>query len=113
MNEPNWWKILNIEASEFERSKYAGLDPGKFRLKDLNLLRKVMPGVYESAAEEVKEGNEYITQNGKRFGKTRLGRKIGSIPLYDAALHPELMHDPKAQDRYWQDHPEMKAARPK
>ena len=111
---PTWWKVLNIEDTKFERSQFASdAGPGKFRLKDLDLLRKVAPSIYEAATQEVREDNEYIAQEGKKFQKLRIGRKLGSIPLLDAGLNPELMHDKKAQDRYWENHPEMRAARPK
>ena len=109
---PDWFKLLNVDASQFERSKYAGEQAGKFRIKDLGLLRRVAPKVYQAAAEEVKEGNEFIAQHDKRFGKVKLGRKLGSIPAWDAALRPELLTDPKAQDKYFQDHPEFRAQRP-
>lgn len=107
---PAWWQILNLEASQFEKSRYAdeNAEKEKFRLKDLGVMRQLSPGVYEAVAQEVKEHNEYVFQNGKRFNKYKLGKKIGSIPLQDAGLQPELMHDHKAQDKYFQDHPEMK-----
>lgn len=108
MNEPLWWATLNIDAAEFERSKYAGLTPGKFRLKDLGVMRKLAPGIYESAAEEVKEYSDFLAYSDKNVKKVRLGRKLGSIPLVDAGLNPELMHDPKAQDKYFKLHPELK-----
>lgn len=111
-NIPDWWKILNIEDTEFERSKYAKSSvsgKGAFRIKDLNILRKILPDVYEAAAEEVKEFNTFHRLNGNTFDKVKLGRKLGSISLWDAALQPELFNDSKAQDKYWKDHPEFKA----
>lgn len=100
---PLWWKVINIEDNQFERSKYADKSgESKFRIKDLTWLRKLAPSVYESAAGEVKEYNEYVAQeSGNKFKKYKLGKKIGSIPIWDAALHPELMHDKAAQNRYW------------
>ena len=112
MNIPDWWLVLNIDDKEFERSKYAKesfSDKGAFRLKNLNVLRKVIPGVYEAAVEEVKEFNEYHRLNGNSFDKVKLGKKVGSIPTWDAALHPELLNDKKAQDKYFQEHQEMRA----
>ena len=82
---------------------------GKFRLKNLNILRKIAPYLYEAAAEEVKEFNTFHRLNGNTFDKVKLGRKIGSIPLVDMVLHPELQSDKKAQDKYWKEHPELKA----
>ena len=107
---PTWWKILNLEDTQFERSRYAdeAAEREKFRLKDIGVMRKVAPGVYEAAAQEVKEHNDYVFQHGQRFNKYKLGKKVGSIPLLDAGLHPELMHDQKAQDKYFQEHPEFK-----
>ena len=107
---PTWWAVLNLDENRFEKSRYAdaGAEREKFRLKDLDVMRKIAPGVYESAAQEVKEHNDYVFQHGKRFNKYKLGKKVGSIPLWDASLHPELMHDKKAQEKYWQAHPEMK-----
>lgn len=108
---PDWFKVLNLEAGLFERSKLLADNPdskGKFRLKDLNVLREVAPRTYEVAAQEVKEYNDALFETKGQVRKYKLGRKIGSIPMLDAALHPELMNDPKAQDRYFQEHPEMK-----
>jgi hypothetical protein len=47
--------------------------------------------------------------HGNAAKKYKLGKKIGSIPLIDTALHPELATDKKAQERYWKQHPELKA----
>lgn len=107
---PTWFKVLNLEASQFEKSRYAsyGADEEKFRLKDIGVLRKIAPGVYESAAGEVKEYNDYVSAEGSKINRYKIGKKIGSIPLLDAGLHPELMHDKKAQDKYFKDHPEMR-----
>ena len=94
----------------FEKSAHA--DPfgvgKKFRLKDIGVLRRLAPGVYESAAGEVKEHNDYVFAHGGKERKYKLGKKLGSIPLWDASLHPELSHDKRAQEKYWQEHPEMK-----
>lgn len=109
---PTWWKILNLEDNLFEKSQYANpWQAGKFRLKDLGVLRKIAPGLYESTVQEVREDNSYLTQDGKNFKNTALGKKIGSIPLLDVGLHPELASDPKAQEKYWQEHPEYRAAK--
>jgi len=102
---PLWWRVLNLDAANFEKSVYAG---DKFRLKDLGLMRKIAPKVYDAAAQEVKEHNDYVFQEGKKFNKYRLGKKIGSIPMWDVALHPELMTDKDAQEKYWQQHPELR-----
>lgn len=108
---PAWAKILNIDASKWERSKYAGesVNPeGKHRLKDLALLREVAPGVYQAAAEEVKEYSDALFETKGQFRKYKLGRKLGSIPMMDMALHPELGFDRAAQDKYFAEHPELK-----
>ena len=110
---PLWWKVLNLDDRNFERSRAAGDSHdgnGKFRLKDLGLMRKLAPGLYESAAQEVKEYNDYVFENRGVLKKYKLGRKIGSIPIYDAALHPELINDEAARKKYWEQHPEMKSA---
>lgn len=108
---PLWYKILNLDDSKFEKSEYA--DPNgsrsKFRLKDLSVMRKLAPHLYEAAAEDIKEHNEMVAAHGNRVKKYKLGKKIGSIPLIDAALHPELTHDVKAQKRYWEQNPQLKA----
>lgn len=105
---PTWQKLLNVDASNFEKSKYAADGQEKFRLKDLNLLREIAPGIYESAAGEVKEYNDAMFETRGTLRKYKLGRKLGSIPTIDMALHPELAWDKKAQDKYFQDHPEMR-----
>lgn len=108
---PAWQKILNLDEKHFEKSKYAGdsqSGEGKFRLKDLALLREVAPGTYAAAAEEVKEYSEALFQTKGQIRKYRLGRKLGSIPAFDMALHPELAWDHKAQDKYFSQHPELK-----
>ena len=108
---PAWQKILNIDASRFERSRYAGQaqsPEGKHRLKDLNILREIAPNTYQSAAEEVKEYSEQLFETRGQFRKYKLGRKLGSIPMLDMALHPELGYDKSAQDKYFKDHPELK-----
>lgn len=108
---PAWQKIINLDTRNFERSKYAGesFSPdGKHRLKDLNLLRQIAPGVYESVAQEVKEYSDGLLETRGKFRKYKLGRKLGSIPLLDMAMHPELGHDRAAQDRYFKEHPEFK-----
>ena len=110
-NIPAWQKIMNIDARNFERSKYAGdswSGEGKHRLKDLNLLREIAPGIYKSAAEEVREYSQQLFETKGQFRKYKLGRKLGSIPMMDMALNPELATDPKAQDKYFKDHPELK-----
>lgn len=107
---PLWWRLLNIPEEQFERSKYAAPtdSKGKFRLKDVNILRKIAPEIYESAAEGVKEYSDALFEHKGNFVKHKLGRKLGSIPLVDVALNPELAYDHKAQDKYFQNHPEMK-----
>jgi len=110
---PVWWRVLNLEDTQFEKSRYADpARPGAFRLKDVGVLRRLAPGVYEAAADDVREFQDYVFQHGASHRKYRLGRKIGSIPLLDAAHNPELLGDRKAQDRYWQDHPEMRVRWP-
>jgi hypothetical protein len=107
---PLWFKVINLDEKHFEKSIYA--DPnaphGKFRLKDPNILRQLAPGVYESAAAQVREHNDTVLLHGSSKKKYKLGKKIGSIPLVEATLRPELMNDPEAQKRYWQQHPELK-----
>lgn len=110
---PVWQKILNLDTKNFERSRYAGesFSPeGRHRLKNLNLLREVAPGVYKSAAEEVKEYSDQLFETRGQLRKYKLGRKIGSIPMMDMALHPELAFDKSAQDKYFKDHPELKTS---
>lgn len=106
---PYWFQIMNLEADLFEKSIYASeIDRPKFRLKNLNILRKLFPGVYESAAEEVKEDNQYYFLDG---GKAAIGKKKGSIPLEDFALHPELRFDPKEREKYWKENPQFRAVK--
>jgi hypothetical protein len=106
---PLWFKLLNIDESHYERSQYA--DPGnpnKFRIKDPAILQKLAPGLYEAAAGDVKEYNDALLANGKSKRKYKIGKKLGSIPLIEAMLKPELMNDPKAQEKYWRDNPGLK-----
>lgn len=104
-NIPLETKVLNLDASKFEKSEYAD---GKYRLKDLNILRELAPGVYESVADEVKEYSAALFETKGQFRKYNLGRKVGSIPLMDMTLNPELAWDHAAQDKYFQEHPELK-----
>lgn len=109
---PLWMKLIHLPEESFERSQYAGesIDgKGKFRLKDLGVMRQLAPGLYEAAAEDMKAHNDMIVAHGNAAKKYKLGKKIGSIPLIDTALHPELATDKKAQERYWKQHPELKA----
>lgn len=99
---PLWQRILNLDASRFEKSRYAALNAGKFRLKDLNILRQLAPGMYATAAEEAAEFRETAKRNNGTW------KKLGSIPAIDMNLHPELIYDTKAQDRYFSEHPELK-----
>ncbi len=109
---PAWFKLLQVDEKHFERSLYA--DPhgtseaGKFRLKDLGIMREIAPHVYAAAAEQVKEHNEMVAAHGSKIKKYKLGKKIGSIPLYDVTLHPELAHDKAAQKKYFDEHPELR-----
>ncbi len=109
---PLWMKIIHLPEEQFERSKYAGdsVDgKGKFRLKDLGVMRQLAPGLYEAAAEDMKEHNSMVVAMGDSAKKYKLGKKIGSIPMIDAALNPELSSDKKEQEKYWKAHPEFKA----
>jgi len=109
---PEWFRILHLEDDLFERSKYAAPthseSKGKHRLKDLNILRKIAPNTYETAAQEVKEYSDALFEHKGVLKKYNLGRKLGSIPLMDMTLHPELANDPAAQDKYFKEHPELK-----
>jgi len=109
---PTWWKILNLPDSHFERSRYAGYaledGAGEFRIKDTKVLREIAPGVYDGAAMEIKEYNDALFQTRGGFRKYKIGKLLGSIPLIDAALRPELANDPAAQDKYWREHPELR-----
>lgn len=108
---PLWFKIVNLDEKHFERSKHAGSSvdgKGKFRLKDLGIIRQMAPNIYKAAADEVKEHNDYVFQHGASFKQYKLGKKIGSIPLIDACLHPELASNQKAQEKYWQENPQLK-----
>lgn len=105
---PLWYRILNVDAKHFEFSKYAGLTNNRARIKDLDILRKLAPGLYESCVNEVKEFNNYNTWDGKQVKKLPLGKKIGSIPILDWVYQPELQNDKKAQDKYFREHPEFK-----
>lgn len=109
---PLWFKVISLPEQMFEKSKYAGdsfTGEGKFRLKDTGVMRRLAPGLYEAAAEEIKEHNDMVFAHGNSVRKYKLGKKIGSIPLIDATLHPELMNDKAAQDKYFKAHPELKA----
>jgi hypothetical protein len=102
---PTWWKILNMDANEFsKRGK-------RWTLNKIDALTKVAPGIYKSAGDEVKAFNEYHVANGNSFGKVKLGRKVGSIPLMDFALHPELADDDQAVEKYFNEHPELRTER--
>lgn len=106
---PLWMKLLHLDEKHYEKSKYADpLNPNKFRLKDPAMIRKLAPGLYEAAAGEVKEYNEALAINGSSKRKYKLGKKVGSIPLVEAMLRPELMNDKKAQEKYWQDNPGLR-----
>ena len=98
---PLWWKLLNLQASDWEWSNYLK----QFRLKNLNILRKLAPGLYSECEGEVKEFREFTDLHGN---KVKLGKRIGSIPLIDYFAHPELHKDANEQDRYWREHPEFK-----
>lgn len=109
---PLWFKVLNLPEENFERSQYAGDSfdgKGKFRLKDIGVMKRLAPGLYEAAAQDIKEHNDMVFAHGNSAKKYKLGKKVGSIPLMDAALHPELVNDRKAQEKYWQQNPELKA----
>lgn len=104
---PLWQRILNLDASRWERSRYANPDnynqEGVHRLKDLNIVRQLAPGMYEAAAEDAKAfRNSAVKHNGT-------WKKVGSIPSIDMSLHPELRYDKSAQDKYFIEHPELKA----
>lgn len=101
-NYPLWWKILNLQTSDFEWSKYLG----KWRLKNLGILRKLAPGLYESCYGEVRE-NQVITDI--HGNKVKVGKKVGSIPLVDYMFNPELHNNREEQDKYFKEHPEFKA----
>lgn len=104
---PLWARILNLDASRWERSKYAAPhredSEGVHRLKDINIVRQLAPGMYEAAAEEVKAFKDSAVKHNGHW------KKIGSIPTIDMSLNPELRYDKSAQDRYFRDHPELKA----
>lgn len=106
---PLWFKLMNLDASHYEKSQYADPNrPNAFRLKDPTVLQQLAPGLYEAAAGEVKEYNDALLANGKSKRKYKLGKKVGSIPLTEALLRPELMNDKKAQDKYWSQHPRLR-----
>lgn len=103
---PLWQKILNLDSSRWERSKYAAPhlegSEGAHRLKDLNIIRQLAPGMYEAAAEEAKAFRDTAVKHNGTF------KKLGSIPVLDMHLHPELRYDKHAQDKYFKEHPELK-----
>lgn len=103
---PLWERILNLDSKRWERSKYAGPhmegSEGAHRLKDLNIIRQLAPQMYEAAAEEVKTFRDSAIKHNGTW------KKLGSIPLVDVHLHPELRYDKNAQDRYFKEHPELK-----
>lgn len=105
---PLWYRILNLDEKNFEHSNYAGANKVESRIKDLDILRKLAPNLYESCVKEIKEDSIYNTWDGKRKGKVKLGKKLGSIPVVDFAYRPELANDPKAVDKYFIDNPQYK-----
>ena len=110
---PAWWKVLNLPEENFERTKYAAplTDPdskGRFRLKDVNILRKLAPEIYDGAAREIKNYEDVLLEHKGTLKKYNLGKKIGSIPMLDVSLRPELAYDESAQNKYWEEHPELK-----
>ena len=112
MDEPLWWKLLQLPAEQYERSRYAAPlnegSEGKFRLKNSEaVIRKLAPGVYEDCAGEVKEYQDALDATDPHARKYKIGRKLGSIPLIEFSLRPELS-DPHEQDKYFQQHPELK-----
>lgn len=104
---PLWARILNLDASRWERSKYAAPQSpdseGTHRLKDLNLVRQIAPEMYEMAESEAKEFRDNAVKHNGTW------KKVGSIPIMDMSLHPELRYDKFAQDKYFSEHPELKA----
>ena len=106
-NIPPWAKLLWTEITNWSHSK----DTGQIQLNSYGFLKEVAPGVYENAAKEVKEFNEYHILNGNSFNKVKLGRRICSIPIEDYVLHPELGRDNKALAKYLELHPELRAER--
>lgn len=106
-DSPLWWKTINSDVNEFSKSSVNG----KWQLNRYDFLKELSPGLYESAAQEVKEFNEYHIHNGNSFDQVKLGRKIGSITMQDFFAHPELQKDPKALKKYWELHPELRAHR--
>lgn len=107
---PQWFRILNIEHTEFERSRYAGEahGEGKFRLKNVDLLKEMDPAEYKAAVESVKEFNSQLADTKASKRDYKLGRLLCSIPATYMALNPELGTDEKALDRFLESHPELK-----
>lgn len=103
---PLWAKLLNLDASRWERSRYAVPhtygDSGAHRLKDLNILKVLGPGQYQAAVEDVKAFKETAIKHNGTF------KKLGSIPTAWMNLHPELKHDKSAQDKFFRDYPEFR-----
>jgi len=107
-SSPTWWKILNMDASLFSKSRG---DKHRWQLKDYTVLNKVAKDMYTAVGDEIKEFNSYHRVNGNSFDKVRLGKRICSIPMTDYVLHPELAYDDKALRKYLAEHPECKADR--
>ena len=107
-SKPLWWRILNLDAKNFDISKTAGLNSVNARIKDLNILRQLAPRTYEACAEEVKEFNSYNAFDGRKFRKVVLGKKLGSIPMVEWSHRPELQYDEKAVDKYFIENPQFK-----
>jgi len=72
---PTWWKVLCLPVTEFTKNP-----DNTWQLNKYEILRELSPGLYESAAQEVKEFNDYHILQGNSFGEVKLGRKVGSIP---------------------------------
>ena len=102
---PLWWKLLNTPADGWSKSHITG----KWQMHDPTMLDRVAPGLYKQAAGEVKEFNDAVTTDGQ---KVKLGKRVGSILAQDYFLRPELRYDAKALEKYYEEHPELRARNP-
>lgn len=101
-------KVINLDASRFEKSKYASQDDhSKFRIKDIAVIKSIAPKAFDAAAKEVKEYSDQLFQN-RASGKKSTWRKLGSVPTVLLTLRPELAFDKAAWDKFFLENPEYK-----